>query len=179
VLTSRAIPQHQDDDADWHRFLVKAAKGSTKAVEMLTAAEMAYMAALTEDPRAPETLAMPAYRAAFCAAFPRAGPESVQSIIEVGVRAGWFPRGVVVVDHRLHDDEHYRALWAKGICVDSRALVHDAVVTVLNSWASATAFACIEDSDRSGDYDSRLVTSAMLFLALTWPGGRSVGASIG
>ena len=168
MLKSCKIPIHEDEPEDWQRFLLKAAKGSVKATEMLSGASMAYMVALTGDPAAPSTLDTKEYAELFRRRFPVAAPsDSVDSLIELGCRHGWFPQRFSGRQHALRDAGYYQNLWDKQRVVEWSDLAHDALVLCIEKWSAAHCLECLEED--STRYNSRNVVSGMLYLALTWP----------
>ena len=165
MLTSRAIPQYADDHADWHRFLEKVCKGSIKAHEMLSYADMAYMAQLTGDPEAPETLPVAEYKEMLRSRFSTAPAETAQAIFDLGHSYGWFPHGsAIVTGDRLQTT---RNLWASGISLPWGSLVNDSIHQCLANWSADGLMECMDESPLA--YDAIRVTRGMLYLSLTWP----------
>jgi hypothetical protein len=167
MLSTRAIPLHEDDPEDWHRFLDKAAKGSIKAVDIVRYASWAYMVALTGDPTAPDNLDVNEYDAQLRMTFPKAPTvASLQEFHDTAHHANWFPRAFSVSAKPRSRSALYRGLWGRS-AVDWSALANDAMLSCLESWSADHFIKCL--SEYKPDYDSRLVVAAMLYLSLTWP----------
>ena len=168
MLTSQFIPGHSEESHDWHVFLYKAAKGSSKATDILADAATAYMAALTGDPHAPEKLLLTEYRKTFLRSFlliPR--PASVQDIADAANEHGWFPFLLDCWPAPVNSADFYAKLWKRGETVQERDLVHDAVHHCLGNWSGQEFHEYIRE--RSSDYNSLTAVAGMIFLTLTWP----------
>jgi hypothetical protein len=141
MLTVRHIPLNQQPPEDWNRFLYKAAKGSAKATDVLSYANMAYMAALTGDPTSPATLQLTDYQEILRDYFATLKkPDSAHHLAATVDSNNWFA-------FKLHghlsppqESSSYSAIWSKGRSVSQCSL----------------------------DYNSHYVVAAMLLLALTW-----------
>jgi hypothetical protein len=166
MLTSRAIPQYADGPADWHRFLEKVCKGSVKAHEMLSYADMAYMAQLTGDPESPATLPLAEYKEMLRSRFPASPPaETAQAIFDIGHSCGWFPDDFALTKWvRIQTTSN---LWASGISLPWPSLVSDSIHQCLANWSADGLMECMDESPLN--YDAVRVTRGMLYLSLTWP----------
>jgi hypothetical protein len=168
MLPTRSIPIYGDDPHDWHTFVYKAAKGSIKAVDTLHYANMAYMVAFTGDPTAPETMLLADYDALVRERFPQACPfSSIQQFHDVALDRGWAPRAFRVSETPRIDPGQYWALWGRLPAKESD-LMNDAMLLCLGSWSPSHFLECVDNYGL--DYDSRIVTAAMLYLSVTWPG---------
>lgn len=169
MLSSRAIPQYDDDDpADWLSFLSKAAKGSIKAEDWFHAADLAYMIALTGDPTAPDTLDLEEYAQLFRQSFPPTPPKNTfHELSELVVEQQWFPQKLHGSENRLHPDEDYAGLWKRKRRVSESELAHDALLCCLQHWSADDCLRCL--AEYSVDYNSRMIVSGMLYLSFTWP----------
>ncbi len=171
MLTSQLIPGHSEKSHDWHVFLYKAAKGSSKAIDILADAGTAYMVALTDDPHAPETLPLTEYRKTFLRTFlhiPQ--PASVQEIADAANKHDWFPFLLDCWPAHVNTPDLYAKLWKRGETVQERDLVHDAVHYCVSNWSGQEFHEHI--GKHSLDYNSLTVVAAMIFLTLTWPDSR-------
>jgi hypothetical protein len=167
MLSTQAIPLHEEDPEDWHRFLDKAAKGSIKAVDILTHANQAYMVALTGDPAAPDSLHLDDYHARLRETSPNAPMVvSLQEFHDTAHHANWFPQAFAVCTSPRNPSALYRGLWGHRD-VDASALANDAMLLCLEKWSADHLIKCL--GEHGLDYDSRLVVAAMLYLSLTWP----------
>lgn len=167
MLTSAWIPQYDDEHVAWSRFLQKAARGSCKAFDILLQADLAYMAQLVGDPRAPETIHLPDYQKIFCAHFPAVPPvKTIDSMIELACQQKWIPHRSSGATHPHNSPHVYQSLWKRATKVDPMVLLHDSMVECLERWSPQHCLACIDDC--SLDYDSRNVVTGLLYLALTW-----------
>ncbi|HQR43275.1 MAG TPA: hypothetical protein PLX97_11340, partial [Gemmatales bacterium] len=168
MLTSRTIPQHETDHADWHRFLYKAAAGSIKAVDIVEAANRAFMVALTDDPTSPSTWHLNEYANLFRERFPSTPPcQSTNELVTLACQQGWFPQPFHGEDRLHQHPEHYQKLWIRSRNVNWVHLANDALFSCLQNWSADDCLTCLEET--ACDYDSRKVVSSMLYLALTWP----------
>jgi hypothetical protein len=164
MLTSRHIPQHlMSEPGDWQRFLDKAAKGSYKAVEMLDAADLAYMSALSHDPRASR---QDHYQSLFRKRFPRSPPASnPQGLFALCLKHGYFATPLRIEAAPRLPATAYCNLWAAGKPVPVDTLVHDAVLACFNRWSPDL---CIGEPGDT-DYDSLAVVTSMLTFCISWP----------
>lgn len=168
MLNVNYIPLYQNESEDWNRFLYKAAKGSVKATDVLSYAEMAYMAALTGDPKAPETLQLSDYHSTlrdYFATFDR--PDSAQHLAEAIDCNNWFAiklRGQLAAPKEAGT---YSALWSRGRTVSEHTLLNDSICQCHSSW-SADWLIQVIDGETSLDFNSLNVVAAMLLLAVTW-----------
>ncbi len=168
MLPTQSIPMHDDDPEGWHRFLYKAAIGSIKAVDTLNYANMAYMVAFTGDPTSPDMMHLDDYNALLRKRFPAIPPvSSIQEFHDVAVDANWVTQPFRVSESPQNPASHYRGLWGRP-AVDASALMNDAMLNCLEDWSANRMIECTDHYDT--DYDSRMVTSGMLYLSLTWPG---------
>lgn len=167
MLPSRSVPQHEDDPDDWHRFLQKVSTGSIKAIDMLTYANMAYMVAVTGDLTSPDTLHLDDYNAMIRERFPAKSPiASLQDFHDLALSHGWLSEGFCVSQKPRNPPSAYVALWGRS-AVDEDALMNDAMLHCLESWSADHFIECAWE--RSANYDSRAVATAMLYLSVTWP----------
>ena len=168
MLPTRSIPIFDDDPDDWHTFLYKASKGSIKAAETLNHANMAYMVAFTGDATSPETMHLEDYNALVRERFPKTSPvSSIQQFHDIALENGWIASAFRVSETPRKDAAKYVALWGRSPVKESE-LMNDAMLNCLGSWSPDHYIECV---DHYGlDYDSRIVTTAMLYLSLTWPG---------
>ena len=167
MLTSRLIPQHLDTEPqDWERFLGKAAKGSYKAVEMLDAADLAYMSALSTRRDAAAAQA-DTYQLMFRKRFPRSPPAPTpQALFGLCFRNGYFPNQLRLDNSPRLPESAYSNLWAGGKPVPIDDLVHDAVLTCFKRWSPEL---CLSEPGDT-DYDSLAVVMSMLAFCISWPG---------
>jgi hypothetical protein len=170
MLNTRSIPQFDDSAADWYRFLEKAAKGSCKAHEIVSHADMAYTAAVTGDPNAPAVLHRKEYGALLARRFPESPPaDSPLELFEMGQASNWFPFHGRPAPTRRNANQQYKALWRRNVTVPVTALVGDALIQCGEVWSSEWLLNVLDSEDYL-DYNSENVVTAMLMLALTWPG---------
>jgi hypothetical protein len=167
MLTSRLIPQHLDTEPqNWERFLGKAAKGSYKAVEMLDAADLAYMSALSTR-RDANAAPVDSYHFMFRKCFPRSPPATTpQELFVLCFRNGYFPNQLHMDHGPRLPDSAYCNLWAGGKPVQIDDLVHDAVLTCFKRWSHEL---CLNEPGDT-DYDSLAVVTSMMALCISWPG---------
>ena len=170
MLMTRSIPQYEDSAADWYHFIYKAAKGSCKARESLSHADMAYMAALTGNPNAPAELQLTEYGAWLRQRFPESPPASSPlELFEFAQSCNWFPVRAGPTYTRRNTNEHYKSLWRRNVAVPVDTLVGDALIQCVEVWSSDW-LRNVLDSEDYLDYNSENVVTAMLMLGLTWPG---------
>ena len=170
MLQSRNIPQYQDSwgGEDWHRFLSKASKGSYKAVDILTIADLGLMVALSGHEDAPETMSDNEYTQLVTDIFPHTAPvKAMQQFHDVAVERNWIPHPFRVSETPRNPPEHYVALWERH-SVDWTALVNDSMLLCSSQWSAEHYFKCLEED--STEYDARTVVAGMLYLSLIWPG---------
>jgi hypothetical protein len=168
MLPTRTIPQYQDKPSDWRTFLDKASKGSIKALDTLSSANMAYMVALTSDPTAPETMQLDDYNMIVRERFPVDCPiASLQDFHDIALDHGWFAKPFRVSERQRHEPAAYRALWGRSTVAGS-SLMNDAMLHCLEGWSANHLIECVDHY--GADYDSRVVATAMLYLSSTWPG---------
>jgi hypothetical protein len=167
MLTSRLIPQHLDTEPQvWERFLGKAAKGSYKAVEILDAADLAYMSTLSTRRDANAT-ATATYQLLFRRRFPRSPPAATpQDLFALCLRNGYFANQLRVENGPRLPEGAYCNLWAGGNPVSIDDLVHDAVLTCFKRWSPEL---CLNEPGDT-DYDSLAVVTSMLAFCISWPG---------
>lgn len=167
-LTTQTIPSYGGEPpGDWQTFLVKAAKGSIKAVETLQDASLAYMVALTGDPTAPETWNLSDYRALFERRFPQMPrPASLPALYDQALASHWIATPFRCSETPRNPRERYRNLWGRD-AVNVTELLNDALLLCLEGWCAERMMACVDHYET--DYDARLVVGGMLFLSLTWP----------
>ena len=163
MLTSGNIPQHLGSEpGDWQRFLGKAAKGSYKAVEMLDAADLAYMSALS----AQRPAAVDHYPMVFRKCFPRSPPAATpQALFALCFRHGYFAVQLRIEAAPRLPATAYCNLWAGGKPVGIDHLVHDAVLTCFHRWSPDL---CLNEPGDT-DYDSLAVVISMLAFCISWP----------
>ena len=167
MLPTRSIPIYEEGTDDWHRFLYKASKGSIKAVDTLNDAKMAYMIAFTGDPSSPETMHLDDYIALLRERFPKICPfSSIQQFHDVAHDHGWIASAFRVSKTPRHNRAKYVALWGQSPLTESD-LMNDAMLYCLGSWSLEHYIECVNHYDL--DYDSLIVTTAMLYLSVTWP----------
>jgi hypothetical protein len=168
MLRTRSIPIHDDDPDDWHTFLYKAAKGSIKAPDTLTYANMAYMVALTGDSTCPDTMHLDDYNAIVRERFPAECPvASLQHFHDIALDAGWITTPFRILESPRNSPSEYIALWGRRPVAES-ALLNDAMLHCLERWSADHFIECVDHY--GAEYDSRAVTTGMLYLSLTWPG---------
>lgn len=159
---------YDDDPGDWHTFLYKASKGSIKALDTLTYANMAYMVAVTGDPTSPDTMHLDDYNAFIRERFPPVCPiASIQDFHEIALGCGWIATPFRASPRALHEPSAYVALWGRPAVIES-ALMNDAMLLCLDCWSSKHFIECVDHYGT--DYDSRMLTAGMLYLSVTWPG---------
>ena len=168
MLQTRSIPVYGDDHADdWQTFLYKASKGSIKAPDTLTYANMAYMVAFTNEPDAPDTVDLDDYNELVHERFPQACPvDSIQAFHDLACRCGWIANPFRVSLTPRNSPDKYVAIWGR-LPVDETALMNDSMLHCLDCWSAAHFIECVDHY--GAEYDSRMVTSGMLYLAVTWP----------
>lgn len=166
MLISSQIPQHlRSQPEDWQHFLGKAAKGSYQAVEMLDAADLAYMSALSARGSADGVLADP-YQTLFRKRFPRSPPAaSAAELFALCVRNGYFCAQRPLAQAPRLPASAYCNLWAEGKPVPVEHLVHDAVLTCFHRWSPEL---CLNEPGDT-DYDSLAVVTSMLAFCISWP----------
>ena len=168
MLPTRAIPVCDDAPADWHTFLYKASKGSDKAVETLNQANKAYMVAFTGDTTSPESMHLDDYHVLVRQRFPASCPiATIQQFHDIAFNHGWIASAFRVSETPRNHPAEYVALWGRSP-VNASELMHDTMLNCLYSWSPDHFIECT--AHHGLDYDSRVVTTAMLYLALTWPG---------
>lgn len=168
MLRTNLIPGYSEESHDWHVFLYKAAKGSSKATDILADVSAAYMVALTSDKQAPENLPLTDFRNIFVRSFmhvPR--PLSAQEICDAANENGWFPFLLDCWPEPVNAPDAYIHLWKRGENVLERDLAHDAVHFCHDHWMAAEFHEFIRE--RSPNYNSLQVVCAMIYLALSWP----------
>ena len=166
MLRSRSIPIYNHPE-DWHTFLYKASKGSIEAVDTLDYANKAYMVAFTGDPSCPATMHLDDYNAMVREQFPLECPAaSIQQLHDIAYEAGWIASRFCVSETPHNKATAYIALWGRQP-VDESALMNDAMLHCLDRWSADHFIECVHY--HGADYDSRVVTAAMLYLSLTWP----------
>jgi hypothetical protein len=166
MLTSSHIPQHLGSEPeDWQHFLGKAAKGSYKAVEMLDAADLAYMSALSSQGSRQGGFAEP-YHTLFRKRFPRSPPAATaQGLFALCLRNGYFAVELRVDKAARLPANAYCNVWAEGKAVSKEHLVHDAVLTCFYRWSPEL---CLNEPGDT-DYDSLAVVTSMLAFCISWP----------
>ena len=168
MLRTSKIPQYCDYPEDWQRFLYKASKGSYKAVDILNYASNAYMIDFTNNPQSPDTLLLTEYNKDFIKQFPSKTPfRSDQEIVDYCVKSGWVHSSFTIGKVSDSHSNLYLDLWEQGKTVDELVLFKNALTYCLNNWNGDSALACSEILDY--EFDSSLVVSGLLYLALTWP----------
>lgn len=168
MLSTRSIPIYDGEPDDWHIFLCKAAKGSIKAIDTLNYANMAYMVALTGNPTSPETMHLDDYKTLVRERFPETCPlSSIRQFHDIALDCGWIASTFRVSETPCNDPARYRSLWGRSPVKESD-LMNDAMLHCLGLWSPEHYIGCV---DHYGvEYDSRIVTTAMLYLSVTWPG---------
>lgn len=167
MLQTRAIPIHDDDRRDdWHTFLYKAAKGSIKAPDTLTYSNMAYMVALTGDPTCPDTMHLDDYNEIVRQRFPSCPIVDIQAFHDTAVEHSWIPKPFPVSESPRNPPDRYVSLWGRRPVAES-SLMNDAMLYCLANWSAEDFIKCVDHY--GAEYDSRMVTAAMLYLSLTWP----------
>jgi|GEM_PF-3728110 hypothetical protein len=168
MFPGRHIPQYDDRPESWDRFLDKAAKGSAYAFDMLTQADLAYMASLTGDPTAPQSQDLGDYARLLQTHFTEftkpATPDDLSREIQSAQWLSVKPR-LPLSPQRPH--EKYNALWADGRTVPLVDLVNDSIIHCHTSWSAKWLLNVINNED-SMNYNSVNVVAAMLMLAVTW-----------
>jgi hypothetical protein len=168
MLTVPHIPQYGDEPESWDRFFDKAAKGSYEAGDILSYANMAYMASLTGNPVAPDTFDLREYdrlfRSYFAGLERPATPDELLSQMQPQV--GW-PRLWKSLAPRRSIDE-YTALWAKKRTVPVVELASDAFILAHQAWSADWLSSTIDQELDSLNYNSAKVVAAMILLAATW-----------
>ena len=168
MLQTRSIPIHDDDHPDdWHTFLYKAAKGSIKAPDTLTYSNMAYMVALTGDPTCPDTMHLDDYNVILRDRFPSNSIPDIQAFHDLAVDCNWMNSTFRVSDTPRNPPERYVSLWGRNPVAES-ALMNDAMLYCLANWSADNFIECVDHY--GAEYDARMVTAAMLYLSVTWPG---------
>jgi hypothetical protein len=169
MLPTRSIPIYGDDDPDdWHTFLYKAAKGSIKALDTLTSANMAYMVAFTGDPSAPDTMHLEDYNVLVHERFPQICPiDSIEEFYHLANGCGWIAEPFQISESPYNAANEYSAIWGRSPVAEF-ALMNDSMLYCLDCWSPSHFVECV---DHQGiNYDSRTVTTGMLYLSVTWPG---------
>jgi hypothetical protein len=139
------IPQLDDDSQAWARFIEKAAKGSTKAAEMLTLAKFAVIAEKSGK-RLHETEPLPKYLA----------------FISDLQLARW---PATKREKPLNTRAFYDSLWKHGKSVDPAELTDDALIHLRENWSMKEYVRLKARIDESGpDYNSQDVVAAMILL---------------
>jgi hypothetical protein len=166
MLTSQHIPQHLGSESkDWQHFLGKAAKGSYEAVEMLDAADLAYMSALSAQ-GAIAGLHVDPYQTLFRKHFPRSPPATTaQELFALCFRNGYFAAQLHIDAALRLPASAYCNLWSEIRPVAIDHLVHDAVLTCFQRWSPEL---CINEPGDMG-YDSLAVVTSMLTFCISWP----------
>ena len=167
MLTTISIPQYEEKDESWTRFLYKAGRGSAKATDILSNADMSYMVTLTNDSESPSTLDLKKYHLLFRNVFPNECPFTTQEIIDFGVDSGWFPHGFVVTGDYRKENTVYENLWESNVELNWTVLINDAAQHCVENWSADDALKLCNISNL--DFNAKLVVSAMLYLSLTWP----------
>lgn len=168
MLYSREIPQYESDPQNWHRFIEKVSKGSSKAHNILSNASMAYMVELTGDPTSPSTVNLDDYKKIFHSSFPPSPVKSsIDELVQIAIANHWFPYPFIPINHQRNNSAHYCKLWTRSQTVDWKDLVNDALISCLNSWSADNCLIWMNEDPCN--YDSRIVLSGMFYLALTWP----------
>lgn len=167
MLPTRSIPIFDDEPDDWHTFLYKASKGSIKALDTLTYANMAYMVAITGDPTSPDTLRLDDYNAIIRERFPPNCPvASLQDFHDLALDCGWLATAFRVSELPRHDPSAYVAIWGRSPVAES-SLINDSMLYCLDCWSPDHFIDCVDHFGT--EFDSRVVTTAMLYLSVTWP----------
>lgn len=168
MLKGSQIPQNDDRPEHWPRFLEKASKGSIKAYDMLTHADMAYMVALTGDTNSPNTLLLAEYGMLveqFIASQDR--PMTPSDLLTTAVDAGWFKFNQHLRSSSFNSKAQYGSLWSRKHRVTEGELIHDALHHCCAQW-SRTWLREVVDEENELTYNSLDVVAAMLMLAATW-----------
>ena len=167
MLRTHSIPIHDDRPDDWHTFLYKVAKGSIKAPDTVNYSNMAYMVALTGDPTCPDTMHLDDYNAIVRERLPKCSIPDIQAFHDIAVDCNWVKAAFRVSETPRNPPDCYISLWGRRSVAESD-LMNDAMLYCLANWSADNFIHCIDHYGT--EYDSLLVTAAMLYLSATWPG---------
>jgi hypothetical protein len=168
MLTGPQIPQYEDSPESWDRFLYKAAKGSSKASDILQHANCAYMASLTGDKEAPSRLDLAIYSQMLHTHFAMTSkPQSYELLCDQVHSAKWIAIRSNLSQQPHKRDVEYAALWSRNHTTPQVCLFHDALIRCYDCW-SVDWLERILDKESGCDYNSLNVVAAMILLALTW-----------
>ena len=127
---------------------------------------MAYMVALTGDPTCPDTMYLDDCNAIVRERFPKCSIPDIQAFYDIAVDCNWVNAAFRVSETPRNLPDCYNSLRGRRPVAESD-LMNDAMLYCLANW-SADNF--IRYVDHYGaEYDSLLVTAAMLYLSVTWP----------
>jgi hypothetical protein len=168
----QSIPQffEQEEPAErWSTFLLKAAKGSVEAVEILTLAQFALAARLGGPGLITEGPAEECDRR-IAGALPERAPFSdLQQFLDTLFESRYLSGPMAARPGPFRERTGYDALWRREVVAPSHQLVHDAAFYCVENWSGDELLRLAETAEEEfTEYNSLDAVAAMLFWAVAW-----------
>ena len=158
---SQYIPFYGDRARSWPEFLIKAAKGSAKAFDIVLYAELAFMVDVARDGRAidwDQSRLPPLYARQI------GEPPTVKRLLDAAAENAW------VTDHlpagSRPNVQSYGVSWGEAPVNQSKLLIA-AAHRCAENWSAKEITSVREQSATT--YDAAHLVSAMLLMSYSWP----------